>query len=81
MFTMTDKSLLDRAALRTTVAANCIKSCHPIWGATADSKKAKREYDRLMRDAHDMRALAKRMVPPKPKAVVQPELPMTARSE
>ncbi len=80
MFTMTDKALLDRAALRTTKAANVIKSVHPIWGASKDSKTAKREYDRLMRDAHDMRALAKRFTPPKVK-VPQPELPIDGRSE
>lgn len=69
MFTNTDKALLDRAARRATASAACLKSLHPSWGASKDSKKAKLEYDRLMRDAHDTRNLAKRMVPPKLKAM------------
>lgn len=76
MFTNTDKALLDRAARRATASAACLKSLHPSWGASKDSKKAKLEYDRLMRDAHDTRALAKRMVPPKLKVVEQGELPI-----
>lgn len=79
MFTKTDKALLDRTALRVTKSAAAIQSIHPVWGATKDSKKAKLEYDRLQRDARDLRALAKRMVPKV--AAVQPELPLAARSE
>lgn len=81
MFAKTDKALMDRTALRLTKAAGAIQSVHPVWGATPDSKKAKLEYDRLMRDARDMRSLAKRMVPPKPKAAPQPELPLAGRTE
>ena len=79
MFTKTDKALLDRTALLLTKKAAGIQSIHPVWGATADSKKSKLEYDRLLRDARDLRALAKRMVPKD--VVPQPELPLAARSK
>lgn len=75
MFAKTDKALLDRTALRIDKAAKAIQSVHPVWGANADSKKAKLEYDRLMRDARDLRALGKRLVP-KLKVVQQAELPI-----
>lgn len=78
MFTKTDKSLLDRAARRITLSANAIQATNPVWGATENSKKAKLEYDRLMRDARDLRMMAKRMVPSKPKNAQQPELGLVA---
>lgn len=74
MFTKTDKALLDRTARRITLSANAIQATHPVWGATEDSKKAKLEYDRLQRDARDLRQMAKRLVPSKPKNVQQAEL-------
>lgn len=74
MFTKTDKALLDRTARRITMSAEAIQKVHPVWGATEDSKKAKLEYDRLMRDARDLRMMAKRLVPSTPKSVQQSEL-------
>lgn len=75
MFTKTDKALLDRSALRLQKSAAALQSENPVWGATVASKKAKLEYDRLMRDARDLRTLGKRIAPKK--VAMTPELPLT----
>ena len=65
-FTKTEKALLDRSARNLTGQASKIYETHGNtgWGANKESKAAKLEYDRLQRDARDLRALAKRMMPP-----------------
>ena len=65
-FTNTEKALMDRSARNLIDQAQQIYNAQAVpmgWGATKDSKKAKLEYDRLQRDARDLRALAKRMMP------------------
>ena len=59
VFTGPDKSLLDRSARAAEAAAKVLG-----WESILDSKKrkaAKLEYDRLMRDAHDLRLLGARL--------------------
>lgn len=59
IFTGTDKSLLDRAARMLDVQA---KALH--WDLLVDlrlRRTAKLEFDRLTRDARDLRALGKRI--------------------
>lgn len=64
MFTLTDKTLLDRVARmvkeqhQTMLARDCPAAG---WGATEESRKAKLVFDRLVRDERDLRALGKRM--------------------
>lgn len=62
VFTRTDKALIDRAArhLKDT-ARELQRSTGPVWSATEGGKKAKRVYDRLMRDERDLRMLARRL--------------------
>lgn len=65
-FTKMDKALMDRAARNLTAQAKVMEGQFAVplgWGATTQSKKAKLEFDRLMRDARDLRALAKRSMP------------------
>ena len=59
MFTKTEKALLDRAARRAADQATALqKSLGGLsWGATKATKKSKLEFDRLMRDHRDLRAL------------------------
>tara|TARA_R110000868_G_scaffold411755_1_gene708939 strand:+ start:41349 stop:41630 length:282 start_codon:yes stop_codon:yes gene_type:complete len=63
MFTKTDKALLDRAARHYTLAAAKLQATYGTasWGADKKCRTAKLEYDRLMRDAHDLRMLAQRL--------------------
>lgn len=59
VFTGPDKSLLDRSARAAEAAAKALR-----WESILDSKKrkaAKLEYDRLLRDAHDLRQLGVRL--------------------
>lgn len=59
VFTGPDKSLLDRSARMLEVRAKAL-----AWESIEDSKKrkqAKLEYDRLKRDAHDLREMALRL--------------------
>jgi hypothetical protein len=59
VFTGPDKSLLDRSARAAEAAAKALG-----WESILDSKKrkaAKLEYDRLLRDAHDLRQLGVRL--------------------
>lgn len=59
VFTGPDKSLLDRSARAAEAAAKALR-----WESILDSKRrklAKLEYDRLMRDAHDLRLLGARL--------------------
>ncbi len=59
VFTGPDKALLDRAARMMEASAKALR-----WEAIEDSKKrktAKLEYDRLLRDAHDLRSLGVRL--------------------
>lgn len=65
-FTKMDKALMDRAARNLTTQAKAMEAAFAVplgWGANKESKKAKLEFDRLMRDARDLRALAKRSMP------------------
>jgi len=63
MFTLTDKTLLDRAARMINASAKALRLEHESagWASTEAGKKAKAEYDRLLRDERDMRSLGKRM--------------------
>lgn len=59
VFTGPDKSLLDRSARAAEAAAKALR-----WESILDSKRrkaAKLEYDRLLRDAHDLRQLGVRL--------------------
>jgi hypothetical protein len=59
MFTKTEKALLYRAARRAADQASALqKSLAGLsWGATKATKRSKLEFDRLMRDHRDLRAL------------------------
>lgn len=62
-FTSTDRALLQRCARNLEGEAAALNASYAIpngWGASAEGREAKREYDRLLRDARDLRALAKR---------------------
>ena len=62
-FTLTDKALMLRAARFMVEEAAVLAQSHgPVWAATADGVVAKRQHDRLLRDARDLRALVKRFV-------------------
>jgi len=63
MFYLTDKSLLDRVARLTNDAATALRERHEAagWPATKESRAAKLEYDRLLRDVRDLRLLGRRM--------------------
>jgi hypothetical protein len=63
MFTLTDKTLLDRAARMINAAAKELRLQYEAagWASTEAGRKAKQEYDRLLRDERDMRALGKRL--------------------
>ena len=65
MFTLTDKTLLDRVArmVKEMHREHLQSQCPPAgWGANEKSKAAKLVYDRLVRDERDLRALGKRMM-------------------
>lgn len=63
MFTLTDKTLLDRAARMINGQARGLRVLHEAngWASTEAGRKAKQEYDRLLRDERDMRSLGKRL--------------------
>ena len=64
MFTLTDKTLLDRVArmVKESHQAMLARDCPAAgWGATEESRKAKLVFDRMVRDERDLRALGKRM--------------------
>jgi hypothetical protein len=63
MFTLTDKTLLDRAARMINGQAKALRVEHEAngWASTEAGRKAKQEYDRLLRDERDMRSLGKRL--------------------
>jgi len=63
MFTLTDKTLLDRAARMLNGAAKELREQYEAegWAKTEAGRKAKQEYDRLLRDERDMRSLGKRL--------------------
>ena len=61
-FTLTDKALMLRAARHLAEAAAIEeRSYGPVWASTAGGVAAKKVFDRLLRDARDMRALVKRL--------------------
>ena len=64
MFTNTDKALLNRAARYLKAEAAKLEKTYGqnSWGADKQCRKAKLEYDRLMRDARDLDAQATRLV-------------------
>lgn len=62
VFTKTDKALLDRSARHLhETAIELQRSEGPVWSATESGKKAKKVFDRLLRDERDLRELAKRL--------------------
>jgi len=60
-FTATDKALMLRAARHLTERAVNLAASNTPWGATPEGKIAKQQYDRLLRDERDLRALVKRL--------------------
>ncbi len=59
LFTTTNKALMQRAARHLTEQAGILKNSYgQNWAASKEAKVAKRQYDRLLRDARDMRELA-----------------------
>ena len=62
-FTLTDKTLLDRAARLINDQARLLGTNHGTDGWSTDdvARKAKLVYDRLLRDERDLRALGQRM--------------------
>ena len=64
MFTNTDKALLNRGARYLKGEAAKLEKAYgqQSWGADKQCRKAKLEYDRQMRDARDLDALATRLV-------------------
>lgn len=62
-FTLTDKVLIDRAARLVNGQAKQLRLAHEQggWATDDESRKAKLEYDRLLRDERDLRALGKRL--------------------
>ena len=62
-FTLTDKALLMRAAREFDARAQALYDSHGgLWNASQKKcAEDKREHDRLRRDAHDLRTLAKRL--------------------
>ena len=72
-FTLTDKALMLRAARLMVEVAQVEAASHgPVWSATPDGRVAKRRYDRLLRDARDLRALTKRFEVLHPPVAVDP---------
>lgn len=60
VFTKTDKALLDRAARHLQSRAKSLVKLHEgHWSLTKEAKAAKLEFDRLLRDERDLRALAR----------------------
>lgn len=75
LFTNTDKSLLLRAARLLLEDATKLESTHGSnWVASKESKAAKAEYDRLHRDARDIKKLVKRLEAETGKLVAKPGL-------
>ncbi len=75
-FTLTDKSLMLRAARILETDASVLEASHgPVWSATAEGPAAKREHDRLLRDARDLRTLCKRFEALHPPVRVPDESP------
>jgi len=66
LFTLTDKALLMRAAREFDARAQALYDSHVgLWNASQKKcAEDKREHDRLRRDAHDLRTLAKRLIVP-----------------
>ncbi len=59
IFTTTNKALMQRAARNMTEQAGILKNSYgQNWAASKEAKVAKRQYDRLLRDARDLRELA-----------------------
>lgn len=63
MFTLTDKTLIDRAARLLREQASLLHDAQNglPWGTNEAGQKAKLQFDRLMRDERDLRSLAKRL--------------------
>jgi hypothetical protein len=62
VFTNTDKGLMMRAGRRLADQAKALETKFGFnWAATKESREAKLEFDRLMRDDRDLRILAKRI--------------------
>lgn len=62
--TALDKALLMRTARHLEERAAELERSYTPWGASPEGKRAKRVYDRLLRDARDLRTLAKRLTKP-----------------
>lgn len=62
-FTKADRNLLVRVTRHVREAAETERNSYgtPAWGDSAESKQAKRRYDRMKRDERDVIALRKRL--------------------
>ena len=61
-FTLTDKTLMLRAARFLNAEAAVLEASHgPVWVATQEGIVAKKQFDRLLRDARDMKTLVRRL--------------------
>lgn len=61
-FTRTDRALLIRVGGHLRTRANTLQAEHGLnWGATEESRAAKKENDRVVRDLLDLEALRKRL--------------------
>lgn len=61
IYTLTDKTLMMRAARKLKEQADQLLACYGAnWAESKATREAKREFDRLLRDERDLRMLAKR---------------------
>lgn len=61
-FTRTDRALMIRIGGHLRDQAMALQVAHGLnWGGTNDSRAAKKEHDRLLRDEHDLEQLRKRL--------------------
>lgn len=65
MFTLVDKTLLDRAARLVNDKARTLRQAHQKpdtgWNGSKEDRAAKEVYDRLLRDERDLRLLGTRL--------------------
>lgn len=67
MITKPDQNLLVRAARVLQANAKRLQRLYGTdWNADKDAKQAKRDFDRLLKEERDLRALIKRLAKPAP---------------
>ena len=81
IFTRTDKGLLDRAARILDDNGKALFVTHgPVWSATKEGVNAKVVFDRLQRDARDLRMLGKRLMKASPSTERKAAAPLIPES-